>query len=157
MKTMNFAQLKLNKNQRVVVTAYHGKFSGKFNKISGGGSRLELLEVKEENETSFRNFKYFFDSDVIAVEVFNENHETDSSEASDIGPDKVISQLISSSSSSKSSSRSEISIKQQNQIKHTINKRSYFQQPDEKYAEAIADISKQFVIGISAEGCHNGR
>lgn len=155
MKMMNFAHLSLKKDQNVAVTARHGTFHGLFNKLSFNGGRLDLLDVKDENGKSCGNFKFFFQKDVISVEVVPNINVT--SEPAPAPVETSVVQQSTSSSGYDSSCRPLISLKQRDQIEDIINNRIYIQQADAKYAEAVADISKQFVIGISAEGCMNGR
>lgn len=140
----NFDHLKLRKDQNVMVIVSHGKFYGKFNKLSVNGSRLDLLDVRDDLEKPCGVFKFFFAKDVTAVVIVSDNGEEAIQEAE---PVKTVS----------TTPRFQMTSKQYAHITEVINNRSFIQLADANYAEAIADISKQFIIGISAEGCNDGR
>lgn len=137
----DFTRLGLRKDQNVLVTSTKGKFYGKFMKISMNGMRLDLGEVKDMNASRFA-FKFFFQKDVLAVQILDEQDQE---------------LTVSTSSDTNSSSHSRLSPKQLKQITETIDNRVFIQQADSKYAEALLDISRQYVIGISAEGTSKGR
>jgi hypothetical protein len=144
MNMMDFSTLShLKKNQEIEVTAANGKFYGKFYKISSG-KRLELADVQDQNGNSLGNFKYFFVNSVIDVKVVNENCG-----------DSI--NTFSSSLSSGSSSSLQLFSSQVEHISNTIHNCSYIQHADEKYFKAVAEISKELVIGIFAEGAQRGR
>lgn len=136
---MNFAGLHIEKHQDIVVTTKSGKFYGKFNKLSG--DRLELSEVRNEEGKPCAKFKFFFNDDVVSI--FNLDETSPCPE--------------SSGKKSNSSSLPQLSSHQLEHISQSINKSLFIKQADCHYFEAIADISKQLVFGIAAEGAFAGR
>ena len=123
--------------QNLTFMARSGKFYGKFSKLSFGGARLDVLDVKNESGRAVGAYKHFFLSDLIDIKTVGGDDCEDTSEDSEI--ETVFAPKLSAD--------------QVNHISETIKNFVYIQQADEKYYEAIDDISKNFVIGISAEGC----
>lgn len=134
---MEFAALNFDKNQEIVVTTAKGKYHGKFNKLSFDGSRLDVSDVFNGEGKSCGAFKYFFKKDVINVSAVGE--ESSGSELS--------------SGSSEPPETSLLTPSQLQNITQSIKNVSYIHQLDAKYFEALQNISKQFVIGISSDCC----
>lgn len=130
---MNFTSLSFEKGQEIVVETVKGKFYGKFNKLSVNGSRLDIVDVKGENNKLCGAFKYFFKKDVLEVTAVN-GEVTRSNENSPEIFNHLTQQQLQS-------------------ITQSISGFTYIQQADAKYFEALENISKQFVIGISADCC----
>lgn len=140
---IDFNCLGLRKGDNILVNSNQGKFYGKFDKISMKGMRLDVSEVKSYDGIVNSRFKFFFKNDVQSVQLLDEvsqeiNQSTDSSDT-------------------KSTTGSQITTNQLRQIEDTIKNRVYIDMPDSKYAAALLDISKQYLIGIVAEGTKRGR
>lgn len=151
MKKDIFASLRLVKDQDVMVESPNGKFYGKFVNLANEGNRLNLREVRAEDGHKTGNFKFFFKKDILAVKIINQTVEaSNSSESSD----SSLSNLFVKSSIT---SPHKLSEEQRTQILKNINHCVYIQQTDVKYFDAIADISRNFVIGFDAEGTGCGR
>lgn len=133
---------RLQEGQNIMVRSTKGKFYGKFKKMSLNGMRIDLEDVKDISGSTYR-FMFFLKKDVQLVEV----------------PHEEIQEMTSSISSEISSSNTyqSLSPKQLIQINDTIHNRVLIQQADSIYADALLNISKQFVIGICAEGTSKGR
>ena len=130
---IEFKQLNLKKDQEIVVENSQGrKFIAIFNKLSQNGERLDVVNVKDENNKPFGAFKYFFERDVISVTTIDEGYETPPA-----SPTHAL----------------HLSPPQLAIINNALTNFTYIQQADSNYFQALEDISKQFVIGISADCC----
>lgn len=138
----NFANLNLTQGQTVSVTTEKGLFIGKFINISLRGLRLNLKEVKPLGQACTIPIKFFFQKDVIEVKVPNERN---------------LKEETTPSSSDEQTQPSQFSQQQLRQIEDTIKNYTFIDQPDARYKEALIDISKQYVIGVMAEGANHGR
>lgn len=140
---IDFNCLGLRKGDNILVNSNQGKFYGKFDKISMKGMRLDVSEVKSYDGIVNSRFKFFFKNDVQSVQLLDEVSQeiTQSTDSSD----------------TKSTTGSQITTNQLGQIEDTIKNRVYIDMPDSKYAAALLDISKQYLIGIVAEGTKRGR
>lgn len=132
---IEFKQLNLKKDQEIVVETSKGKFIAIFNKLSQNGARLDVVNVKDENGKPFGAFKYFFERDVISVTTIGEGYETPPA------------------SPTHASLPHELTPPQLAIISNALTNFTYIQQADSNYFQALEDISKQFVIGISADCC----
>lgn len=135
---VEFKQLNLKKDQEVVVETAKGKFFAIFNKLSQNGARLDVVNVKDENSKPYGAFKYFFKRDVISIKTIDEGYETPPSSPTHGGPQAQALQLT----------PPQLAI-----ISNALTNFTYIQQADSNYFQALEDISKQFVIGISADCC----
>lgn len=133
---MDFGGLKIEKNQQIIVKSTKGKFYGKFNKLSVNGSRIDLFNVKGETGKACGAFKYFYNEDVIAVSVVGEETSGSESTVVELPPKDC-----------------QLTQQQLKMITQSISNFTYIQQADAKYFEALEDISKEFVIGVSVDYC----
>lgn len=122
--------LNLEKDQEIVVCTSKKIFTAKFNKIALNGTRLDVVDVRDENGDPFSSFKQFPLKGVTRI-IFKNSREV-----SENPPPPTF-----------------LTPQQLAVINESIEKFIYIQQPDAKYFEALERISKQFVIGVSVDCC----
>jgi hypothetical protein len=144
---VDFVGLHLTKGQQIAVTTKSGKFSGKFNKLTANGERIEILEVKDEDDKPCGRFKFLFRKDVLKIELSESTIEKENETNFQVEnmnrtePSRDESQLT-----------FELSQKQIDFIHQKINNCTLFRSVDASYFAALEDISKYLVIGLSTGG-----
>lgn len=143
-----FGTMSLSHGQKIEVSCKNGSIlMGTFDKLSCQGSRLDIDDPTDEKGSKLGRFRYLFQDDVIEVNVLSSIVPPLSTSPSSIHSDTLKEELSSTKPSSK----------QLENIQKTIDEYVYISQVNMNYFDAIANISKQFVIAISAEGCDKGR
>jgi hypothetical protein len=129
---VKFTSLNLEKNQEIFVATAQGKYSGKFNRLWQNGTRLEIVDVKDEDGKPSCRFKNFHEGEKDLTITFERLKKPPE--------DSVILHSL-------------LTPPQLAIITSAIDNFTFIQRPDAKYFEALEHISKQFVIGISADCC----
>lgn len=143
---MSFANLRLEKGQPIVVTTKSGKFYGKFNKLADNGERMEIVEVMNGIGEPCGKFKFFLSKDVVEFEVCGKAGNGQVKEL------KIDSNETGTCNEPQAITCTGVSPEQMGCIQQTILNCVLFQRVDASYFEALKDISKHFVIGLSAAG-----
>lgn len=143
---MNFTNMNLQSGQELRVVTKSGRFSGNFEILSCNGTLLTINNTKSETGKSCGRFKRFLNSEVVEIEVFSGEL------TSQLSTDSIAQQ-----ESESSTLATALTPDQLNHIKEMSKDYKFINEPGSRYFDALADISKQLIIGLASEGIENER
>lgn len=141
---MNFTSMNLQLGQELRVATKSGRFSGNFQSLSCNGTLLEINNIKNETGGSCGRFKRFLSKEVVEIEVFSGEPTTDSIAQQEFEPGTLETTLT-------------LTSVQLDHIKEMSKDYKFINEPGSRYFDALADISKQLIIGLASEGSENER
>lgn len=132
---------KFIKNQSLVLTDFQDvSVTGLFVGFNRDKSRLELQIVSDLRTKKFLGkIKFYYSSNVKNIQIMTPEQKVD-----------IINEVLCPENTS-------ISKFQQETIEKNIEKFALIQKTDERYHKAVQQLSAQPSIGLSWEGCENGR
>lgn len=134
---INFTSMNLQSGQELRVVTKTDRFHANFQSLSSNGTLLTVNNIKNNTGSPCGRFKRFSIGEVVEIEVFSGETAKDSISQQESEPGKL---------------ETTVTPLQLDRIKEMSKYCKFINEPGSRYFDALADISKQFIIGLSSEG-----